>query len=74
MDAGRPLILYDAIAHNNPHRLAAIQTRRIDLHRFSWKYPADRHGFNCCLSAIVFQSHIVLLKILLILRKNLEKF
>ena len=46
MYAGRGLSFYDSIAQNNFHGLAAIQTRRIDLHCLSWKYPADRQGFK----------------------------
>jgi len=48
-DADRGFILYDAISHNNLHGLTAIQTRRIDLDRLSWKYPADRQGFKTSL-------------------------
>lgn len=37
--------LNGTVFDNNMHPLAAIQTRRINLHRFSEKTPADRQGF-----------------------------
>jgi hypothetical protein len=39
----------DAVAHNDPNRLAAIQARRINLYCLSRKYPADRQGFKTSL-------------------------
>ena len=50
MDADRCRIFNDPVAHNNFHRLAAIQARRVNLYCFARKYPADRQGFKASLS------------------------
>ncbi len=49
MYAGGALFFYDAVTHLNVYGLAAIQTRRVDLNRFTRKDPADRQGVDASL-------------------------
>jgi hypothetical protein len=49
MYAMRHFMFYDTVSHNDLQGLAAIKTRRINLHCFSRKYPADRQGFKTSL-------------------------
>jgi len=39
-----------SVPHFNPNLRAAIQTGRFDLHRFSWKEPADRQRLESSLA------------------------
>jgi hypothetical protein len=45
----RALAFNDAVTDNDTYGFAAIQTRRIDLDRLTWKDPADRQGFKTSL-------------------------
>ena len=49
VDFVRTFAFNDAVANNNTHRIATIQTWRIDLNRLTRKYPADRQGFKASL-------------------------